>query len=305
MTSALLAGVAFGAGCYLLFRALFPPRPGLAASLAAFDAAVRRRAADARVGRTSPTQEKLGGLRAKLGRALAAFYDSRGWEQRTVRADLAIVGRSFEAFLATKFLLPTAAVLFIPVAVAYFSILGLGVPFAIPVWMCLLIALLFFLLPDMQLRQEAAERRRDFRHVVGAFLDLVAMNLAGGRGVPEALMAASQVGDGWAMRRIRDALANARITGLTPWQALGRLGDEINIAELRDLSAALSLVADDGAKVRQSLTARAASMRSRELSDVEGKAGERSQSMLIAQLLLCAGFLLFLSFPALMRVIAA
>jgi tight adherence protein C len=305
VTAALLAGVAFGAGCYLLFRALFPPRPGLAASLAAFDAAVRRRAADARVDRTSPTQEKLGGLRAKLGGALAAFYDSRGWEQRTVRADLAIVGRSFEAFLATKFLLPTAAVLFIPVAVAYFAVLGLGVPFAIPVWMCLLIAIVFFLLPDMQLRQEAGQRRADFRHVVGAFLDLVAMNLAGGRGVPEALMAASQVGDGWAMRRIRDALANARITGLTPWQALGRLGDEINIAELRDLSAALSLVADDGAKVRQSLTARAASMRSRELSDVEGKAGERSQSMLIAQLLLCAGFLLFLSFPALMRVMAA
>jgi tight adherence protein C len=305
MTSALLAGVAFGAGCYLLFRALFPPRPGLAASLAAFDAAVRRRAADARANRTSPTTEKLGGLRAKLGRALAAFYDSRGWEQRTVRADLAIIGRSFEAFLATKFLLPTAAVLFIPVAVGYFAFLGLGVPFAIPVWMCLLIAIFFFMLPDMQLRQEAAQRRGDFRHVVGAFLDLVAMNLAGGRGVPEALMAASQVGDGWAMRRIRDALANARITGLTPWQALGRLGDEINIVELRDLSAALSLVADDGAKVRQSLTARAASMRSREMSDVEGKAGERSQSMLIAQLLLCAGFLLFLSFPALMRVVAA
>jgi tight adherence protein C len=305
VTGALLAGVAFGAGCYLLFRALFPPRPGLAASLAAFDAAVRRRDEDARVARTSPAREKVGGLRAKLGRALAAFYDSRGWEQRTVRVDLAIVDRSFEAFLATKFLLPAAAVLFIPVAVAYFAILGLGMPFAVPVWMCLLIAIVFFLLPDMQLRQEAGERRRDFRHVVGAFLDLVAMNLAGGRGVPEALMAASQVGEGWAMRRIRDALANARITGLTPWQALGRLGDEINIAELRDLSAALSLVADDGAKVRQSLTARAASMRTRELSDVEGKAGERSQSMLVAQLLLCAGFLLFLSFPALMRVIAA
>jgi Flp pilus assembly protein TadB len=291
MTGALLAGIAFGAGCYLLLRALFPPRPGLAASLAAFDAAARRRAEDARVEPISATKEKVGGLRAKLGRSLAAFYDARGWEQRTVRADLAIVGRSHEAFLATKFLLPAAALLFIPVVVAYLAVLGF--------------AALFFFLPDVQLRQEAEQRRRDFRHVVGAFLDLVAMNLSGGRGVPEALMTASQIGNGWAMRRIREALANARITGLTPWQALGRLGDEINIAELRDLSAALSLVADDGAKVRQSLSARAASMRTRELSDVEGKAGERSQSMLIAQLLLCAGFLLFLSFPALMRVIAA
>ena len=112
------------------------------------------------------------------------------------------------------------------------------------------------------------------------------------------------MGEGWAVRRIRDALANARITGQTPWEALGRLGDEIDVAELRDLSAALGLVADDGAKVRQSLTARAASMRSRQLSEVEGRAGERSQSMLVAQLLLCTGFLVFLAFPAVMRLLA-
>ena len=174
-----------------------------------------------------------------------------------------------------------------------------------PVWVGLLFALIFFLLPDLQLRQEAAARRRDFRHAVSAFLDLVAMNLAGGRGVPEALTTAANVGDGWAMRRIRDALSNARITGITPWQALGRLGEEVSVDELRDLSAALALVADDGAKVRQSLSARAASMRSRELSDVEGRAGERSQSMLVAQLLLCAGFLIFLAYPAVMRVMAA
>jgi tight adherence protein C len=173
------------------------------------------------------------------------------------------------------------------------------------VWLGIFFALIFFLLPDMQLRGEAASRRRDFRHAVSAFLDLVSMNLAGGRGVPEALMTAANVGDGWAVRRIRDALSNARITGITPWQALGRLGEDVNVDELRDLSAALALVADDGAKVRQSLSARAASMRSRELADIEGKAGERSQSMLVAQLLLCAGFLIFLAYPAVMRVVAS
>ena len=182
---------------------------------------------------------------------------------------------------------------------------GVAVGVAVPVWLGVFFALIFFLLPDMQLRQEAASRRRDFRHAVSAFLDLVAMNLAGGRGVPEALTTAANVGDGWAVRRIRDALSNARITGTTPWQALGRLGEDVNVDELRDLSAALALVADDGAKVRQSLAARAASMRSRELADIEGKAGERSQSMLVAQLLLCAGFLIFLAYPAVMRVMAA
>ena len=300
MTAALLAGAFFGLGVYLLFRALFPPRPGLAARLAAFDAA-RRRGRSESAGRIAATAGRVTGVRARIGRSLAAFYEARGWRQRSVRADLALLDRSFEAFLATKFLLATAALVFIPVIAGYFTLLGLGV--AVPVWLGIFFAVVFFLLPDLQLRQEAAARRRDFRHAVSAFLDLVAMNLAGGRGVPEALMTAANVGNGWAMRRIRDALSNARITGMTPWQALGRLGEEVNVDELRDLSAALTLVADDGAKVRQSLAARAAGMRSRELSDMEGRAGEKSQSMLVAQLLLCAGFLIFLAYPAVMRVV--
>ncbi|TDE17809.1 type II secretion system protein [Actinomadura sp. 6K520] len=311
----MIAGAVVGLGLYVLVRALFPARPGLAARMAALDAARRRDPAEQQTGRpggagtpgrgTSPTLERVGVLRARLGRELARFCESRGWKLRSVRADLAITGRSLEAFLATKFLLPAAALLFVPLIAAYFALLGLGSSVAVPVWICVLFAAVFFFFPDMQLRQEAQARRQDFRHVVGAFLDLVSMNLAGGRGVPEALLTASNVGEGWAMHRIRDALANARITGQTPWQSLGRLGEELDIAELRDLAGALALVADDGAQVRKSLAARAASMRSRELSELEGKAGERSQSMLVAQLFLCAGFLIFLAYPALMRVLAS
>jgi tight adherence protein C len=182
---------------------------------------------------------------------------------------------------------------------------GLRFPVVIPVWLALITAGIFFLLPDLELKQKAAARRRDFRHAVGSFLDLVAMNLSGGRGVPEALMSAGEVGSGWAMWRIRDALANARITGQTPWRALGELGESVGVEELADLSAALGLVAEDGAKVRQSLTARAASLRRREISELEGKAGERSQSMLIAQMLLCIGFLLFILYPAAIAVFSA
>ncbi|WP_242903185.1 type II secretion system F family protein [Actinomadura terrae] len=305
MTGAMIAGALVGGGLYLLVRALFPARPGLAARMAALDAARRRDMEEAQAGRLSPTLERVGGTRAKVGRELVRFCEARGWKLRSIRADLAITERSLEGFLATKFLLPSAALLFIPLLVAWFTLLGLGTSVQVPAWVGLLFAVVFFFLPDMQLRQEAQTRRQDFRHVVGAFLDLVSMNLAGGRGVPEALMTASNVGEGWAMHRIRDALGNARITGQTPWQALGRLGDELDVAELRDLAGALALVADDGAQIRKSLAARAASMRSRELSDLEGKAGERSQSMLVAQLFLCAGFLVFLAYPALMRVLVS
>ena len=174
---------------------------------------------------------------------------------------------------------------------------GLQLSPVIGIWLGVTLGVIFFLLPDLEIKQKATARRRDFRHAVGSFLDLVAMNLSGGRGVPEALMAAADVGTGWAFWQIRDTLAAARITGQTPWQALGGLGAETKIDELRDLGAALSLVAEDGAKVRESLAARAATIRARELADQQGQAGERSQSMLVAQLLLCAGFLLFLVFP--------
>jgi len=184
-----------------------------------------------------------------------------------------------------------------PLLLLLLSLAGWHIPYVVPLWLGLALGGAFFFLPDVEVRQRAEARRRDFRHAVGAFLDLVSMNLSGGRGVPEALLAASEIGSGWALWRLRDALANARITGQTPWQALGALGAEVRVDELRDLAAALSLVADDGAKVRESLTARAASLRRRELADLEGQAGEKSQSMLVAQMLLCAGFLIFLTYP--------
>ena len=90
---------------------------------------------------------------------------------------------------------------------------------------------------------------------------------------------------------------------MTPWAALGRLGDEVGLNELRDLSAALTLVADDGAKIRASLAARAATLRRRELAEMEGKAGQRSQSMLVAQMLIVLGYLLFLAYPAVSRIL--
>ena len=115
----------------------------------------------------------------------------------------------------------------------------------------------------------------------------------------EALDAASALSDDPAMARIRDALAAARLRGETPWAAMGRLGETLRIDELRDLSAALALVAEDGAKIRESLSARATSMRRRELADAEGRAGENSESMLVAQLVIAIGFIVFLVYPAL------
>jgi tight adherence protein C len=290
MTRAVLAGALAGAGLFLFLLALLPRRASLARQVATFDGP---RLPPPRAG----AAQRDGRVSRRLGRALAAFCAEQGWEFPSLRANLSIVGRSFENFLATKVLLGLFGLLLGPLLLVLFGLAGVRIPVVIPVWLGLAVGGVFFFLPDLEVKQQADARRRDFRHAIGAFLDLVSMNLSGGRGVPEALMAASEIGSGWALWRLRDALANARITGQTPWQALGALGEEVQVDELRDLAAALGLVADDGAKVRESLTARAASLRRRELADLEGQAGEKSQSMLVAQMLLCAGFLIFLTYP--------
>jgi Flp pilus assembly protein TadB len=296
ITFTVLVGAACGLGVFALVRALMPSRRSAVATVARIDAL---RAAGPGGGATAAPAH---GVRAKLGERVAAFYLQQGWEQRSLRADLAVLERSWEGFLATKVVLSAAGLFFGPFLFGIAWTIGLGSGPVIPVWLALLFGVGFFMLPDLEVRRDASEKRRDLRRVVGAYLDLVAMNLAGGRGLPEALMAAAEISDGWALRRIRNCLADARITGSSQWQALGRLGEELGIDELKDLSASLALVADDGAKVRESLASRAETMRHRELAEIEGSAGEKSQSMLVAQLLLCAGFLVFLIFPAAMRV---
>jgi hypothetical protein len=293
-TEALVIGGLTGLALFLAVFALIPRRVSLSGRIAAFDAGGPAPLRE----RPGADQGSEGALTRRLGGVLERFCAEQGWQFPSLRASLRLTGRSFEAFLGTKALLGVFGLVFPLLMLSGLGLLGVHLPIVVPVWIGLIFAAVFFFLPDLELRQEVEKRRRDFRHAIGAFLDLVAMNLSGGRGVPEALMAASEIGEGWAFWRIRDALTNARITGQTPWQALGGLGAEVRVDELRDLAAALGLVAEDGAKVRESLTARAVSLRRRELADLEGQAAERSQSMLVAQMVMAGAFLVFLVYPA-------
>jgi Flp pilus assembly protein TadB len=306
MIGALLFGALVGAGAYGFVRVWLRPEPGVATLVARIDSGARsmrtHTATDAEI-----DGGVAGGVQAtmvRLGDRLEVLVADRGWQLGKVRSDLGMTNRTLGGFLATKLVLGVFLLMVAPVLWAVMEVAGVPVAGAIPALGALVLGALGFYLPDLALRSEAASRRRDFRRVVGILLDLVAMNLAGGRGLPEALLSASTISEQWSVVRIRQALANARLFGTTPWAALGDLGAEIGVDELRDLSAALSLAADDGAKIRTSLSARAATLRRRELAEAEGEAGEKSQSMLIAQLVLCMGFLLFLGYPAVAQLLA-
>jgi Flp pilus assembly protein TadB len=315
MTGIMLAGALSGIGLVLLVIALQRPQTrGSAApiALAKMDLDRNRQREAVQATRTGGRAPGLGpdagsGARVQLaGLIIRRELDLVGIRLPAgLRADLSLIGRSVESHLA----LSLFGALIGGIIPLVFSGLLISVIPSLPVSTPLLAAVVGViiggLLPTLQAASRATVRRRDFRHVVGSFLDLVALNLSGGRGVPEALNSAASVSDGWAMVRLRDCLQVARLQGITPWRALGELGEETGVAELRDLSAALELVADDGAKVRESLSARAASLRRRELADAEGRAQARSQSMLVAQMLLAIGFLIFLIYPAITRVLSS
>ena len=250
------------------------------------------------------SNEGMSDWRVRLGSRLAAAFEARGLRVTSLRSDLAVLGRSLEGFLASTVLFAVGGLLFGPVLVA-----------------------------AGDRRRGAARASRVGRH--GAAVRAArrpaaaAVGAAGGRGPAAGLPARGRRvprpgldEPGRWSRRARGAHRGgvdrrrlavgpaARHAGRSPgcrasrpWAALGRLGDEVGINELRDLAAALALVADDGAKIRDSLAARAATLRRRELAEMEGRAGERSQSMLVAQMLIVLGYLLFLAYPAVIRIL--
>jgi tight adherence protein C len=296
--AALVCGAGVGFGLWLVIRGLYPPRPSLAHTLAQ----LRRLPEPAPV--LTPQEE--GGLAARLGRPLAEPLGRAAGNWLTpngVRRDLAVLGRSRERHLAEKVTLGLVGLLFVPAIAVLLTFGGAHLPLVVPVWAALVFMVAGFFLPDLGIRADAARRRRDFRHALSSFLDLVVVALAGGGGVETALADAASVGSGWAFAYLRRALDQARLARQTPWAALGRLGGELGVGELSELAASVALAGTEGAKVRASLAAKAASLRTHELAEAETADQAATERMSLPVVLLFAGFLLFLGYPAVEKVL--
>ncbi|MFJ1757645.1 type II secretion system F family protein [Kitasatospora sp. NPDC088134] len=299
----LALGAGFGFGLFVLYRALFPSRPGPAAVVLRVDARARLSMGGQPLPEARPDRgARAARLREVIGLQASQFCARQGWEFPVLRADLAMLDRSVEAFLATKVLVGLLGLLFGPAVFVGLWAAGFTSNPTLPVWLALVFGAVFFFLPDIEVRGDAKKARAEFVHVLGSFTTLVAGSLAGGRGLPAALKTATEITDCAPMLRLRRELQGARSANLTHWQALDQLGQEIAVPELRDLAIRISLASDDGARIRSSLMATSKTLAERELSETEGKAGAQSQVMLIAQLALVAGFMIFLVYPGLMRV---
>jgi tight adherence protein C len=218
--------------------------------------------------------------------------------------DLAISGATLEDQLSKS--LTLAGIGFVgPIAILTFlNALGLGVPLVLGPVVGVVLAVAMVFVVHHELHESAAKRRAEFRRTLSIYLDLVAMSMQAGRGHSEALPASAAIGSGWAFTQLQDAIEGARFGGITPWTALGQLGERLGIRELTDLDGALRLANDDGAKVRATLVARAETLRAQRIADADGAAAQATESMKFALIVMVFVFLGYELYPSVARLFA-
>jgi tight adherence protein C len=292
MTAALVAGLGLATGLLLILSGAFPAPLPVDRALAQLH---RERTRD----HDTPEESRLDRL---LGRS---------WSESALgarislaaSADLRVTGQTATAHLAQRLAFGLLGLLWAPLVVLIMSIGGVRVGAALPLWVCVVLGPLGFAYPGLALRSAAAERRRGFRHALSAFLDVVAVSLASGRGVDTALRDGVRAGNGWPFAELEQALSEARLLGESPWTALARLSRAIGVPELAELAASAALAGNEGARVRSSLAAKARAIRVRGLAEVEGAAQSATERMTLPVVLLMVGFIVFLGYPAIDRVI--
>jgi len=292
VTAGLVAGAMIAFGSLLVAAGLFARPEPLAEALG-------------RLSGDSPQRPATtGGLRRRSAGWLGGVLARAGLETPDLDRDLQVAGRTREQHLVDKLTAAVAGLALPPVLALIMTIGGVDVPLAFTVLATGGLAIAGFLLPDVLLRRLAAERRRAFRYALSSYLDLVNVILAAGAGVETALSDAADAGHGWAFTQLRSALARAQLAGESPWQAFRRLGEDLDLPELRETASGLALAGTHGARVRASLQARAQAMRTRDLADMEGHAEAATERMSVPSVVLVVGFIVFVAYPAAYEILA-
>jgi hypothetical protein len=278
----LLAGSLAGLGAYTLAVQLIPGGPRIEAALDRIHATGMQ-----------PSEPPVGALAGRLAAGLP-------WLP-VPAADLALLGHDRERWLASKLVCGLVGLGAMPALGALATLAGVPVPLAIPAVASLALGTALFFAPDVVTGVNASQRRADFRHALTSYLDLVALERGAGAGPTDALEDAAQIGGGWVFARIEAALRAARRAGRPPWEGLAALAAQTGIAELSDLADIAEVAGHEGARILQTLAARAESMRAEALFAAKAKAGSRSTAMVVPIALLGAGFQLLLIFPIVYR----
>ncbi len=279
MTAAVAAGVAAlaMAGVLLLARGLVGPPGSLDAAMAELH---RPRAAVATADRGS----------------VVAWLS--GTPSDRVRSDLAVLERDVGRYVQDRLKWATLVAVLVGVGAVVVPLgAGAAVQPPVPLVGALLGATGGWFYAAVDLHADAEKARREVRHAVASYLELVTILMAGGAGPESALYVGAEVGRGPAFRHLRAALAAAQVRQEPPWAMFGVLGRRLAVDELIELGASMTL-AGGGAQVKDSLAVKASSIRVSDLARIEAEAQARSETMALPVVMMFTGFLLLLGYPA-------
>lgn len=296
MSLAIVLGLGAGLGLLLLLRSLRPAPLDVAEYLSAFEAPV--------VPPPPPETERkrssfMRSLDRRFGNQLAAALPTPRRNAERLDKDLRIAGWNRAELAVDMFVLPLAVV----VMAGLTALVSLSFQVNPPLSALGLIVSVGLLVapfvPPLLLRSAAEERRQEFRLGLSAFLDLVAISLAGGAPYQQAMQDAASAGNGWVFTELRRPLVAARDRGHPPWDGLRDLGRSLGVPELEELTSSISLAGVEGAHVGESLTAKADSLRARRISEAESEAEKVSERMSLPVAILSLGFVALIGYPAL------
>jgi tight adherence protein C len=292
---ALALGMIAGLGAWLIARGLYPAPTPLDAALGILGQP--RWPTD-----TPPDHPQWARLRPVVD-ATTRLVASRAATSNAFACDLALCERSVQAHAIDK--LKTA--LFagtLPIGCWTIAFLGGALLPTIPT---VIVAIVLggggWLIADVQIRQRATARRAEFASALSTYLDLVAILMAGGAGVEQALRDAAAVGEGWSFGLLSRCLSDAHHQSRSPWHAMAATAERMGLASLNELAAAMTLAGESGARVRESLVARASSLRAHEIHDIEAKAAAATEKMGAPVAFLVIGFVALIGYPALATIL--
>lgn len=297
---AFIPGALVGAAAALLLYRMAPRAQRAGDVLARMDADARlRRAADPPAG-GRPT--RIGGWLASRAAEPGEPGTLRIPGFTTPRKDLDLLELPAPDFYRRKFQYALVG-LFAPIALSAVVLPALGLAAALPLAACPLLALALWVAPDQAVRRQARDRRREFVRFVTVYLELVAVAILGESTPDAALSKAARVSDSWVFARLRRELALAELTHTSKWQALDRLGKDVDVPSLSEM-ARMMRMADNQVGIRKQLRASCANLRKQLVSEDGRRADAATNSMQGPIVAMVAPILLLVLIPTALQFIA-